>query len=137
MKRSTFSSTLLLSFLICSSTSCDVSNSPSESEPTRETTQQTQFVKNTLRWNTASEQDLFGFYIFRGDSQEGPFAQLNKLPLPGAGTTDEQQSYEFVDEKAVPGEKYFYYLETLMYDNRRKRFSPVFEFQTPTVSDSQ
>ena len=46
-------------------------------------------VVNTLKWTTASEVDNFGFDIFRGSSEDGPFERVNETPIAGAGTVDE------------------------------------------------
>ena len=88
-------------------------------------------IANTLKWQTASESKIFGFFIYRGIAEEGPFDLLNPKPVAATGTTDDQQQYQFVDNDAEPGRKYFYYLETLDYNNRRKQYSPVFPYQTP------
>ena len=96
-----------------------------------EPTASTKFTKNSLNWKTATEDQVFGYFVYRSESEDGPFQLLNPTPLPGGGSTDEAREYEFVDNKAVPGQKYFYYLETLLYTNRKKRFSPTFPYQTP------
>ena len=36
-------------------------------------------VKNTAHWTTASEEENFGYDVYRGDSEEGPFV---KIPAP-------------------------------------------------------
>src|ERR1700754_4237040 len=35
-----------------------------------------QRLANTARWSTASEQDNFGFDVFRGDTEKGEFKKL-------------------------------------------------------------
>lgn len=89
------------------------------------------YIENTLKWQTASESKIFGFHVYRGDSADGPFQLLNPKPVSAAGTTDEYQQYEFSDTEAIPGKTYYYYLEKLDYNNRRKRYSPVFPYNTP------
>ena len=81
--------------------------------------------KNTIRWSTASEVDSFGFDVFRGELEEGPFERLNAKPIPGAGTSDESHSYAFVDETIDPTKDYFYYVESIAIDGVRERFTPV------------
>ncbi|MGA9827237.1 MAG: hypothetical protein WBQ57_02715, partial [Rhodanobacteraceae bacterium] len=48
-----------------------------------------QRIANTAHWTTASEQDNFGFDVYRGNSDNGPFTKLTKDPILGAGTSDE------------------------------------------------
>ncbi len=80
---------------------------------------------NTLKWTTASEVDNFGFDIYRGLSEDGPFGRITAEPLPGAGTIDEPQDYIFIDEIIDPSRDYFYYIESISLGGIRERFSPV------------
>lgn len=81
--------------------------------------------KNTVRWTTASEVDSFGFDVFRGELEEGPFLRLNAKPIAGAGTSDESHSYAYVDETIDPMREYFYYVESISMDGVREKFTPV------------
>lgn len=81
--------------------------------------------KNTISWATASEQDNFGFDIYRSQDPEGPFIRLNKSPVEGAGTVDEPRSYEWVDATIDPRETYYYYVESISMAGIRERFTPV------------
>lgn len=80
---------------------------------------------NTLKWTTASEVENFGFDIFRGLSEDGPFEKITPEPLAGAGTTDEPQNYVFVDESIDPSRDYFYFIESISLGGVREKFSPV------------
>lgn len=80
---------------------------------------------NTLRWTTASEVDNFGFEIYRGESEEGPFEKVTDQTIPGAGTTDEPQSYVWVDDDMDPTRDYWYYIESISIHSVRERFSPI------------
>ena len=82
-------------------------------------------LKNTLKWTTASEVENFGFDIYRGDLEEGPFEKMTEDPLPGAGTTDEPQSYLWEDFEIERGKDYFYYIESISMSGVRERFSPI------------
>ncbi len=80
---------------------------------------------NTLRWKTASEVDNFGFDIYRATDEEGPFERITDEPVAGAGTTDEPQSYVWVDGTIDPSRGYHYYIESISMAGVRERFSPV------------
>jgi hypothetical protein len=80
---------------------------------------------NTIRWTTASEVENFGFDIYRSTSENGPFERITKDPIPGAGTTDEPQSYVYVDDSIDPSHGYYYYLESISMQGVRERFSPI------------
>src|SRR5690606_11717170 len=70
-----------------------------------------QRLANTARWTTASEQDNFGFDVYRGDTENGEFTKLTQEPILGAGTSDETHKYEFRDDTIDPCKEYWYYVE--------------------------
>jgi hypothetical protein len=80
---------------------------------------------NTLKWTTASEVDNFGFDVYRSNSEDGPFERITAMPIPGAGTTDEPQSYVWVDDTIDPRQDYYYYIESISMASQREPFSPV------------
>lgn len=82
-------------------------------------------VRNTLKWTTASEVDNFGFDIYRSLAEDGPFERITSEPLAGAGTTDEPQSYVYVDEDIDSSKDYYYYIESISLGGVREIFSPV------------
>jgi hypothetical protein len=65
-----------------------------------------------LTWETANEIDNVGFNIYRAETQSGQLIKINPYLIasqnPGstAGAT-----YSFLDESAVPGATYYYWLE--------------------------
>lgn len=86
-----------------------------------------QRVANTPKWSLASEQDNFGFDVFRGDSEEGPFTKLNAEPILGAGTTDETQKYSWRDDSIDPCKAYWYYVESISTAGVREKMTPTFQ----------
>jgi hypothetical protein len=86
-----------------------------------------QRVANTARWSTASEQDTFGYDVYRGDSENGKFIKLSKQPILGNGTTDETHKYQFVDDSIDPCKDYWYYVEEITTHGTRDKFTPVFK----------
>jgi len=80
---------------------------------------------NKLKWSTASEVDNFGYDVYRGDSEDGPFQRITKEPLLGAGTTDVPSYYTYVDDTIEPGRTYYYYVESISLSGVRQRFTPV------------
>lgn len=84
-------------------------------------------VANTPKWSLASEQDNFGFDVFRGDSEEGDFIKLNENPILGAGTTDETQKYQYRDDRIDPCREYWYYVESISTTGVREKMTPTFK----------
>ena len=85
-----------------------------------------QRVANTARWTTASEQNNFGFDVYRGDTEKGDFKKLTPQPILGAGTSDETHKYEFRDDTIDPCRDYWYYVEGISTSGTREKFTPTF-----------
>jgi hypothetical protein len=83
-------------------------------------------LANTARWTTASEQDNFGFDVYRGDSEKGEFTKLTRDPIVGAGTSDETHKYEYRDDSIDPCKEYWYYVEGITTSGAREKFTPTF-----------
>lgn len=86
-----------------------------------------QRIANTVRWSTASEQDNFGYDVYRGDTEEGPFTKLNAEPIAGAGTTDTSHAYEYRDDSIDPCQSYWYYVESISTSGEHEKFTPTFQ----------
>lgn len=99
---------------------------PAAEAPAAPESEEPEAYTNTLRWTTASEVDNFGFDIYRGDAEEGPFERLTTDPLPGAGTVDTPTKYEYVDDTIDPHRAYWYYVEAISIHGVREMFTPVF-----------
>ena len=71
------------------------------------------FVKDEviINWTTESELDNAGFNIYRSTSQTKDFLHINTKLIQGAGTTDERNTYQFIDKTAKPNVVYYYRIE--------------------------
>ena len=83
-------------------------------------------LSNTAHWSTASEEENFGYDVYRGDAEQGPFVKLTKQPMLGNGTTSETHKYKYVDDSIDPCKDYWYYVESINTDGSREKFTPVF-----------
>lgn len=83
-------------------------------------------LSNTAHWTTASEEENFGYDVYRGDAEQGPFVKLTKQPILGNGTTNETHKYQFVDDSIDPCKEYWYYVESIDTNGSREKFTPVF-----------
>jgi hypothetical protein len=97
----------------------------SPSAPPAEDESSEEPLVNRLKWSTATEVDNFGFDVYRSTSEEGPFERITKRPMPGGGTVDEPQYYEFEDAEIDPTQDYYYYVESIAIDGTREVFSPI------------
>lgn len=94
---------------------------PKDAKPMEATVE----IKNTIRWSTASEVENFGYDVYRGEAEDGPFVRLTAQPIPGAGTSDEPHKYSYADKDIDPTKDYWYYVESVSYSGVRERFTPV------------
>jgi len=109
-------------FLLCPALTCSARDTiapPPAEEPGG-------IKPNVITWSTASEKDSFGYDVFRGLSESGPFEAVNPDVIPGAGTTDIPQQYRFVDESVEPDTVYWYYVESISLTGERRRITPVY-----------
>ncbi len=81
---------------------------------------------NNIKWKTASEQDNFGYDIYRADSEDGEYDIINEDTIEGAGTTGNATSYAYKDDSIDPCKQYYYYIESISMDGEREAFTPKF-----------
>ena len=73
-----------------------------------------------ITWSTPSELNNAGFYIKRSQQRDGESKVINATMIPGAGTTNEKQSYTYTDTTARPNVVYYYQLECVSVDGTRR-----------------
>jgi Secretion system C-terminal sorting domain len=79
----------------------------------------------TLKWETASEKNNYGFEVERDTVRAQPlFAVIPGSFVPGHGTTLEPHSYVFVDSNVAPG-RWAYRLKQIDLDGSVHVYEPV------------
>ncbi len=73
-----------------------------------------------ITWTTQSEMNNAGFLIKRSYQRDGESKVINATIIPGAGTTNEKQSYTYTDTTAQPNVVYYYQLECVSADGTRQ-----------------
>ena len=80
----------------------------------------------TLTWKSKDDKGLYGYLVYRATKREGPYRRVGREIVHVVPPDDEGLSnYAFVDRDVVAGRTYFYYLDTLDANGRKKRFSGV------------
>lgn len=92
-----------------------------------------------IKWGTASEYDILGFYVLRSESENGTYTRLNNEVIIGQGNSITGADYAFDDSNVLPGVTYYYELEVLDLDNQSEFIGPIFTTFgvgtfTPTVT---
>lgn len=87
-----------------------------------------------ITWHTESELENAGFNVLRSETKNGTFTVINPKLIPGAGTTADRNTYQYIDTATKPGQHYYYQLEdvsftgirqTLTTQRLRRNISPV------------
>ena len=89
-----------------------------------------------VEWNTATEIDTAGFYLYRSNSPDGEFALINKEGelIPSQGNAFSGATYLFTDENVEPGETYYYLIEEVEYDLTSRRYEDqMIAYEVPRV----
>lgn len=90
----------------------------------------------TISWSTETEFDTAGFNIYRSDTLDGEYEQVNLQLLPGSAEPASGANYSWVDQNAEPGRSYFYQLEDVEYSNNRTRHAP-FEHRATGITPTK
>ena len=80
-----------------------------------------------VTWETASEVDTAGFFLYRGESPDGLFPLLIETPIPAQGDPLVGSSYRYEDRDVAWGRRYFYQLEEVERSGVRNRFPRMVE----------
>jgi hypothetical protein len=76
-----------------------------------------------LKWQTASEGGVYGYQIFRGDSETGPFLLQNTRILRVHAKEYAGAPYFWRDEHATKGTTYWYYIGVVYKDGHKQVLS--------------
>jgi hypothetical protein len=82
-------------------------------------------VSVLVEWTTASELDTAGFNLYRGDSNSGPFTQVNQELIPASTDPLAGSAYSYKDTQVRAGRTYYYQLEEVEVNGTANRFGPI------------
>jgi hypothetical protein len=77
-----------------------------------------------IRWTVESALNNVGWNIYRSETKEGEYVKLNDTLIPNAEDATSRHSYEYIDKTALPGKRYYYYIEDVDFDGK-KTMSPI------------
>jgi hypothetical protein len=78
-----------------------------------------------LKWQVSNENNIYGYLVYRGDAENGPFLRVNKdIVHVDAGKGDGITStYAWRDDSATSGKTYWYYIGMLYRDGTKQQLS--------------
>ena len=90
----------------------------------------------TLYWQTQSEEDNMGWFIYRNTIENFTLAEKISGMLPGHGTTTQPQSYIYEDAEQLQIEQtYYYWLESVDYSGTIHHYDRVAQITIPHPND--
>jgi photosystem II stability/assembly factor-like uncharacterized protein len=81
--------------------------------------------KIIVEWTTASEVENEGFNIYRSESEDGPYSQINDSLILSEGTPAKGANYELVDDNVKNRKKYYYKLKAISLNGVETEYGPV------------
>ncbi len=88
-----------------------------------------------VEWETATELDTAGFYLYRSLAADGEFERVNNTLIDSQGTAVTGAAYSYVDEDVEPGTTYYYLLEEVQNDGQTNRYEDdMFSYMVPRVT---
>ena len=85
-----------------------------------------------IEWDTATEMDTAGFYVYRANQPTDEFQRVNQAMIPSVGNATSGGSYSYADEDVAPGETYYYLLEEVENDSSTNRYEDeMFSYTVP------
>ncbi len=79
-----------------------------------------------IRWTTENEIDVLGYNLYRADTPEGEFVQVNDILIKPALDPLVSSEHVYTDEGKVRGRTYYYILETIDRNgNIKSRTDPI------------
>ena len=92
--------------------------------------------KPTLYWQTQSEEDNMGWFIYRNTIEDFTSAEKITGMIEGHGTTTQPQSYIYEDAEELQIEQtYYYWLESVDYSGTIHHFDKVAQVTIPHPDD--
>lgn len=89
-----------------------------------------------VEWTTASELDTVGFYLLRGETEAGPFTQVNVELITATSDSLTGSSYAYEDSGVSAGKTYFYMLEEVESTGNTNQHGPIeVEANSPAITE--
>ncbi len=84
-------------------------------------------LDNTIRinWTTQSETENYGYHIYRSEEKDREYVQVTTHLIAGAGNSNSENTYAFIDETIETGKTYYYKLADISTTGNKTWHGPV------------
>jgi hypothetical protein len=76
-----------------------------------------------LKWSVANELSVYGYLIYRAESEQGPFQRVNKEVVRVVSDDDTGGTYQWRDDTASSGQTYWYSIGLVYSDGQKKQLT--------------
>lgn len=77
-----------------------------------------------LKWQVANEYDIYGYEIYRSDSEKGEYQRVSEKIIERLGGDPEAGSnYQWRDNSALAGKTYWYYINIVFNKGKKQQFT--------------
>jgi hypothetical protein len=76
-----------------------------------------------LKWTVGHEATIYGYLVYRSESETGPYKRVNKELIAAARDDGEGASYQWRDNSAQAGQTYWYYVGLIENDGHKRKLS--------------
>lgn len=83
------------------------------------------YGKIKLEWETSSEVNNDGFFIYRSTEQNGEFSPVNTEIIPGQGNSNIAHTYQITDSEVEEGNTYYYKLTSRDFNGTIHEYSSI------------
>ena len=77
-----------------------------------------------ISWTVQSTLNNVGWNIYRSETKNGNYVKLNDTLIPNAEDATSRHIYEYIDQTASPGKRYYYYIEDVELTGKKTK-SPI------------
>lgn len=84
------------------------------------------YTNLVIQWTTENEIDVLGYNLYRSDTPDGEFVQVNSTLIKPSADPLVSHEHTYTDEGRVRGRTYYYILETIDRNgNIKSRTDPI------------
>lgn len=92
-------------------------------------------VSVQVEWETETELETAGFFLYRSSQPDGEFVLVNSEMIPSQGSTVSGAVYTFEDTAVEAGQTYYYLLEEVELDSSTNRYeNDILPYTVPGIT---
>ena len=111
--------------VVCDTTTTTTTTAPATLINLASFTATPKFSKVIIQWSTEAEINNAGFNLYRAETEDGEYTQINTSLITAQGSSTQGASYEFIDNDVQNRKTYYYNLEDIDLNGVSTMHGPV------------